>query len=76
MSEPASNAETAQKVAVKRKGRPSTGVDVMISVRLPTRVIQEIDQLAFTQKRNRSRLIRSLLTNGLELNRMRRLAAG
>ncbi len=50
----------------KKRGRPATGVDPLIGVRLPAEWIKEIDQLAFALERDRSSVIRELLRQSLD----------
>jgi Arc/MetJ-type ribon-helix-helix transcriptional regulator len=58
-------------ISVKRKkrGRPATGVDPLVGVRLPPKMIEQIDELAAAQSTNRSEAIRELLQKALERKR-------
>jgi hypothetical protein len=54
-------------ITVKRKkrGRPATGVDPLVGVRLPPKLIEQIDELAAAQVTNRSEAIRELLQQAI-----------
>jgi Ribbon-helix-helix protein, copG family len=56
----------AKSITVIRKpGRPATGVDPAISIRLPIQLIRKIEDLAAKQKTGRSQVIRKLLLQAL-----------
>jgi predicted DNA binding CopG/RHH family protein len=49
----------------KKVGRPATGRDPTITVRLPSEMIEQIEQEAALQKTGRSQVIREALQKGL-----------
>jgi predicted DNA binding CopG/RHH family protein len=49
----------------KKVGRPATGRDPTITVRLPSEMIEQIKQEAVLQKTGRSEIIRNALQKGL-----------
>jgi len=58
----------ATSIAVKRKkrGRPATGVDPLVGVRIPKETIAEIDAWARSNDTTRSEAIRRLVERGLK----------
>ena len=69
------NGNMVKSITVKRKkkrGRPATGTDPLIGVRLPADWIEEIDQLARALERDRSSIIRQLLRQGLDWKKKRK----
>jgi hypothetical protein len=52
-------------VIPKKRGRPATGRDPVIPVRLPREMIEQIEELAARQKTGRSQVIRELLRKAL-----------
>ena len=60
-------------ISVKRKkrGRPPTGVDPFVGVRLPSMMIERIDELAVSQATNRSEVIRGMLEQALDAKKKR-----
>jgi Arc/MetJ-type ribon-helix-helix transcriptional regulator len=58
-------------ISVKRKkrGRPATGVDPLVGIRLPPEMIRQLDELAAAQASNRSEVIRHLLEQALRRKR-------
>jgi hypothetical protein len=60
-------------ISVKRKkrGRPPTGVDPFVGVRLPSKMIERIDELAVSQATNRSEVIRGMLEQALDAKKKR-----
>jgi hypothetical protein len=65
------NGNMAKSITVKRKkrGRPATGVDPLVGVRLPPKMLEQIDGLAAAQATTRSEAIRELLQKALERKR-------
>jgi hypothetical protein len=59
----------AKSITVRRKkrGRPATGVDPLVAVRLPPELIKAIDEWAKQSgERSRSHAIRALIERGLK----------
>ncbi|WP_369722067.1 MULTISPECIES: ribbon-helix-helix protein, CopG family [unclassified Bradyrhizobium] len=50
----------------KRRGRPATGKDPLVSARLPKNLITAIEALAENQKISRSDAVRRLIESGLQ----------
>ena len=60
----------AKSIKVKpKRGRPATGKDPFVGVRLPTELISQIDAIAMKSKVTRSEAIRQLLEAGLSKKR-------
>jgi hypothetical protein len=58
---------TPKKVDQKRKrGRPATGRDPMVSARVPSEIIRQVDVWAAKHDTTRSRAISQLIKSGLE----------
>jgi hypothetical protein len=55
-----------KKVTPKKRGRPATGKDPLVSTRMPTSLIREIDGWADRSKVKRSEAIRRLVEIGLK----------
>jgi len=57
-----------QSISVKRKvlGRPATGVDPLVGVRLPPEMLTQLDQFARRAKISRSEALRRLIQSGLD----------
>jgi hypothetical protein len=58
----------AKSISVKRKkkGRPATGTDPLVGVRIPVELIAEIDAWAMPEQLTRSEAIRRLVELGLK----------
>ncbi len=58
----------ARSIAViqKKRGRPATGVDPLVALRIPKEAIAEIDAWAKANDTNRSEAIRRLVERGLK----------
>ena len=54
----------------KKRGRPATGKDPLVTVRLPPTMIIALDQRAETEGITRSEVIRRLVEAGLKINRL------
>jgi Arc/MetJ-type ribon-helix-helix transcriptional regulator len=50
----------------KRRGRPATGKDPLVSARLPVKLIETIESIAESEKTSRSDAIRNLIERGLQ----------
>jgi len=55
------------KVNQKRRGRPATGRDTAVAVRLPDATLTAVDRWAISNKANRSEAIRRLVEAGLKV---------
>src|ERR1700730_1371486 len=53
----------------RRPGRPATGTDPAVAVRLPPEVLAAVDQWAKSQTESRSEAIRRLVEHGLRVVR-------
>jgi hypothetical protein len=53
----------------KRRGRPATGKDPLLTVRAPKTIIQEIEDWAATHDLSRSEAVRRLVELGLKAKR-------
>lgn len=57
-----------QSISVKpKRGRPATGRDPLVGVRLPRDLIERVDGWADTRELTRSEAIRRLLESGLKV---------
>jgi predicted DNA binding CopG/RHH family protein len=54
-----------KKVTPKKRGRPATGKDPHITVRLPVRLREKVDAFASANGLKRSEAIRQLIEHGL-----------
>ena len=54
------------KVHPKKRGRPATGKDPLVSARLPSAMIDQIEQWAHRHDATRSETIRRLIERGLK----------
>jgi hypothetical protein len=54
------------KVHPKRRGRPATGKDPLVSARLPQNLIDQIEAWAATNESSRSEAVRRLVERGLK----------
>ena len=52
-------------VIPKKRGRPATGRDPVIPVRLPPKMIEQLEELAARRKATRSQVIREFLRKAL-----------
>jgi hypothetical protein len=50
----------------RKRGRPATGADPILGVRVPLKIIRQIDGLAEALSIDRSQTVRRLLVTGLE----------
>ncbi len=57
---------STKKVTPKRRGRPATGKDPLVSTRMPTALIGDVDGWADKNGINRSEAIRRLVEIGLK----------
>lgn len=57
---------STKKVTPKRRGRPATGKNPLVSTRMPTALIEEIDAWADSGEVKRSEAIRRLVEIGLK----------
>jgi metal-responsive CopG/Arc/MetJ family transcriptional regulator len=55
----------------RKRGRPATGHDPILGVRVPAKIIRQIDRLAEALSIDRSRAVRRLLSEGLASNSWR-----
>jgi hypothetical protein len=53
-------------VIPKKRGRPATGRDPAIPVRLPPEMVEQLEELASRRKTTRSQVIRELLEKALK----------
>lgn len=56
---------STKKVIPKKRGRPATGRDPQVVVRMPEALIEKIDEWASKNEVSRSEAMRLLLTNSL-----------
>jgi len=54
-----------KKVIPKKRGRPATGKDPMVSIRLPEKTLAAIDKVAKAEGVSRSEKIRALIEKAL-----------
>ncbi len=57
---------STKKVTPKKRGRPATGKDPLVSTRMPTTLIDDIDTWADRNEIKRSEAIRRLVELGLK----------
>lgn len=50
----------------KKRGRPATGKDPLLSARLPAKLIETIEGIAASEKISRSDAVRNLIERGLQ----------
>ncbi|MFB9942786.1 ribbon-helix-helix protein, CopG family [Gluconobacter oxydans] len=55
-----------KKVIPKRRGRPATGKDQLVGVRLPPAMLDAIARMSLQKEVPRSEVIRRLIQKGLE----------
>lgn len=55
-----------KKVIPKRRGRPATGKDQLVGVRLPPAMLDAIARMSLREDASRSEIIRRLIQKGLE----------
>jgi hypothetical protein len=53
------------KVIQKKRGRPATGKDPVVTIRMPADLIEQVDAWAKYQQTGRSEAVRSLIELGL-----------
>ena len=59
-------ARSTKKVTPKKRGRPATGKDPLVSTRMPATLIQDIDAWAEGGNVGRSEAVRQLVEIGLK----------
>ncbi len=50
----------------KRRGRPATGKDPLVSARLPAKLIETIDSIAASETLTKSEAVRQLIERGVQ----------
>lgn len=58
--------QSRKKVRPKKRGRPATGKDPMVSIRLPADMIAAIDKAAKAEGVSRSEKVRGLIEESLK----------